>query len=114
MNGFYPDPNLGGYFQKVQPDGLDTPSLGYRVFERLDLLTDHPEQLISQTTEHQPEKVGAEPVTAQPVGETHILDLLDPVFCGFTPLGVKIPVQFKGFLIGEVAGKEANIHPFTG
>ena len=114
MNRFYTNPNLGSHFQQIQPDGLDAPSLCYRVFERLDLLTDHAEQLISQATEHQPEEVGAEPVTAQPVGETHILDLLDPVFGGFTTLGIKIPVQFKGFLIGKVAGKEANIHPFTG
>ena len=114
MDQFDSYTNLRGYLQQVKPDRLHTPAMSHRVFERTYIHPDYPEQLISQTAQHQAEEVGAESMTTQPVGETHILDLLDPVLSGFAPLGIKIPVQFLRVFIGEVAGKEANVHSFTG
>ncbi|MCX6226669.1 MAG: hypothetical protein NTV01_18295 [Bacteroidia bacterium] len=91
MNGFDSDSNLSGHLQQIEADRLHTPPVSHGMVQDLNLLSDHPEQLVCQATEHESEEVGTEPMTAQPVGKTHVLDLLDPhPLAGGFHLGIKI------------------------
>lgn len=70
-------------------------------------MPDQWQEFISQARQHQPQIVGGKSMTGQAIRKTHVFDLFDPVFGGFSPLHIKVRINFLGILSGKVSSKPA-------